>query len=150
MPRLLPLLVAVTAGSSLLIQLHAEPTFATSFSSSPTSAARRTRATRYKAFHIRGGAVAAKSSTASKKKVVVVHHAEELMSAPTAVANVLADLCPHGMLPIGKKHVLDLVFFCVFVCACQMIQLVSRSAPSISPHNPSIIIHDHRVLKSFG
>ena len=29
------------------------------------------------------------------------HHAEELMSAPTAVANVLADLCPHGMLPIG-------------------------------------------------
>ena len=30
------------------------------------------------------------------------HHEEELMSAPTAVANVLADLCPHGMLPIGK------------------------------------------------
>ena len=33
-----------------------------------------------------------------------VHHAHEekhLMSGPTAVANVLADLCPHGMLPIG-------------------------------------------------
>jgi hypothetical protein len=29
------------------------------------------------------------------------HHAGELMTAPTAIANVLADLCPHGMLPIG-------------------------------------------------
>ena len=29
------------------------------------------------------------------------HHEEELMSGPTAIANVLADLCPHGMLPIG-------------------------------------------------
>jgi hypothetical protein len=29
------------------------------------------------------------------------HHQKELMSASTAVANVLADLCPHGMLPIG-------------------------------------------------
>jgi acyl dehydratase len=28
------------------------------------------------------------------------HHVEE-MSATTAIANVLADLCPHGMLPIG-------------------------------------------------
>ena len=30
-----------------------------------------------------------------------VPHEEELMSGPTAIANVLADLCPHGMLPIG-------------------------------------------------
>jgi hypothetical protein len=32
------------------------------------------------------------------------HHGtseQHLMSGPTAVANVLADLCPHGMLPIG-------------------------------------------------
>jgi hypothetical protein len=33
------------------------------------------------------------------------HHSKEkeheLMSATTAIANVLADLCPHGMLPIG-------------------------------------------------
>lgn len=33
-------------------------------------------------------------------KVEQAHHGE-LMSAPTAIANVLADLCPHGMLPIG-------------------------------------------------
>lgn len=29
------------------------------------------------------------------------HHVEELMSPVTAVANVLADLCPHGMLPLA-------------------------------------------------
>ena len=58
---------------------------------------------------LRGGARATK---AAKKKNVKIqqatlaqaaapHHEEELMSVPTAVANVLADLCPHGMLPIG-------------------------------------------------
>lgn len=29
------------------------------------------------------------------------------MSAPTAIANVLADLCPHGMLPIGTLKLQD-------------------------------------------
>jgi hypothetical protein len=29
------------------------------------------------------------------------HTEPELMTASTAVMNVLADLCPHGMLPIG-------------------------------------------------
>ena len=36
------------------------------------------------------------------------HHEEELMSGPTAIANVLADLCPHGMLPIGTYVFLSL------------------------------------------
>ena len=37
-----------------------------------------------------------------KKEVAASpHHENELMSPSTAVANVLADLCPHGMLPIG-------------------------------------------------
>lgn len=31
------------------------------------------------------------------------HHEDHLMSAPVAIANVLADLCPHGMLPIGTS-----------------------------------------------
>jgi hypothetical protein len=35
------------------------------------------------------------------------HHEEELMSGPTAIANVLADLCPHGMLPIGTYRLYD-------------------------------------------
>jgi hypothetical protein len=38
------------------------------------------------------------------------HHEEHLMSAPVAIANVLADLCPHGMLPIGM---LRLYYFMV-------------------------------------
>ena len=45
------------------------------------------------------------SETAKKPAKGVKHdepHHTELMSAPTAVANVLADLCPHGMLPIGE------------------------------------------------
>jgi hypothetical protein len=63
-----------------------------------------------KALNVRGGARPFKKKAAAVKKAPVVqaqapaqaHHAEELMSAPTAVTNVLADLCPHGMLPIGK------------------------------------------------
>lgn len=48
--------------------------------------------------NVRSAAAAPKKSLAQGHP----HHAaEELMSAPTAVANVLADLCPHGMLPIG-------------------------------------------------
>lgn len=52
-------------------------------------------------------ATAAKSSKTTTGKTKVASHQDshgphELMSAPTAVANVLADLCPHGMLPIGK------------------------------------------------
>jgi hypothetical protein len=49
------------------------------------------------------------SSSSSSKQVQQQHehnaHSEELMTAPTAVANVLADLCPHGMLPIGTSKV---------------------------------------------
>ena len=47
------------------------------------------------------------------------HHVEELMSAPTAIANVLADLCPHGMLPIGMfiiNYVLFLYSFLFSLC----------------------------------
>jgi hypothetical protein len=35
------------------------------------------------------------------KETPVSLHVTELMSGPTAIFNVLADLCPHGMLPIG-------------------------------------------------
>lgn len=58
----------------------------------------------------RGGAKVAKKPKAvvsKKKHGEGNHHAEELMSAPTAVANVLADLCPHGMLPIGTYGSID-------------------------------------------
>lgn len=47
----------------------------------------------------RGGAIAAKKRASAL--TAESHHHGELMSAPTAVANVLADLCPHGMLPIA-------------------------------------------------
>jgi hypothetical protein len=36
------------------------------------------------------------------------HHVVEVMTSSTAVANVLADLCPHGMLPIGTKRAIPL------------------------------------------
>jgi len=45
-------------------------------------------------------------AVAKPSKAAEGHHAEELMSAPTAIANVLADLCPHGMLPIGTHSTL--------------------------------------------
>ena len=41
------------------------------------------------------------SKTKSKLPQAIHHENQELMSASTAIANVLADLCPHGMLPIG-------------------------------------------------
>lgn len=40
---------------------------------------------------------------ATKGATVATHHEDHLMSVPVAVANVLADLCPHGMLPIGTS-----------------------------------------------
>lgn len=46
----------------------------------------------------------AKKAPLVKAKVAAAanhHHEDHLMSAPVAIANVLADLCPHGMLPIG-------------------------------------------------
>ena len=57
------------------------------------------------ALDVRGGAAGtavAKTPVAKppSKKAAAEHHGE-LMSAQTAVANVLADLCPHGMLPIA-------------------------------------------------
>jgi hypothetical protein len=66
-------------------------------------------ATTISVLDIRGGAarVAPNKPVASvtvTKKVVLEdqsQHHGELMSAQTAVANVLADLCPHGMLPIA-------------------------------------------------
>jgi amino acid permease len=55
---------------------------------------------------IRGGAAAipapkGKRVLTKKHVATSVGHDDELMSSPTAVANVLADLCPHGMLPIA-------------------------------------------------
>lgn len=47
------------------------------------------------------------SSVAPKSTSNHNHHGEELMSGPTAIANVLADLCPHGMLPIGMSLVFE-------------------------------------------
>jgi hypothetical protein len=54
------------------------------------------------------------------------HHVVEVMTSSTAVANVLADLCPHGMLPIGtnvttKASAKTLATWsarCVCVCVC--------------------------------
>ena len=54
---------------------------------------------------VRGGATRtavakAPVAKAPATKATSEHHGE-LMSAQTAIANVLADLCPHGMLPIA-------------------------------------------------
>jgi hypothetical protein len=55
---------------------------------------------------LRGGASpklkSIKPAIKAKAAAATAHHDRELMSSTTAVANVLADLCPHGMLPIGK------------------------------------------------
>jgi hypothetical protein len=50
---------------------------------------------------LRGG----KLMTAQKDVTNVGHekHGQHLMSPTAAVANILADLCPHGMLPIGTS-----------------------------------------------
>lgn len=62
----------------------------------------------HKALYVRGGAAFKnkpinpyKPNKVASASAASGHHEEDLMSAPTAIANVLADLCPHGMLPIG-------------------------------------------------
>jgi hypothetical protein len=49
---------------------------------------------------VRGGAAAVKAVAKKSHDAAGGHHGE-LMSSNTAIANVLADLCPHGMLPIA-------------------------------------------------
>jgi len=56
---------------------------------------------------LRGGAATKPAAPATVKKTAAApttahaHHEEHLMTPATAVANVLADLCPHGMMPLG-------------------------------------------------
>lgn len=51
---------------------------------------------------LRGGAASPSPKQSGSRKAPAAstvanhHHVEELMSSPTAIANVLADLCPHG------------------------------------------------------
>jgi len=75
-PRVVIVLVILT---TLLVLAHSEPL-------------RRTVL-----LDLRGGKVAAKKAAAEISHL----HDDQLMSPTVAIANVLADLCPHGMLPIA-------------------------------------------------
>ena len=92
---LVVLVISFVALTNVLTVVHAKPRLAAS------KAIIRTTTKGIPSLHHKTSSVGPKSTSNSN------HHEEELMSGTTAIANVLADLCPHGMLPIGMLLVFE-------------------------------------------
>jgi hypothetical protein len=100
MARILPV-TAVVAATLLLLLLAVEPT------QSAGSGGGRLTLRRGGISQIGRAKQVPPPPPPRKQAAVTVdeeHHVVEAMTSSTAVANVLADLCPHGMLPIGTSQ----------------------------------------------